>query len=168
MNDTTSGVLSLPPVSRTATYFVLMPFFHPSRLEMRTLGRSDAPDSSFLHARGFAPSHTVGDAVISRFPWGSAEVVVIHAWRVGGDLRRPESASHVFGFLRLADRAFPDLGLSQRGDTRIFFAGWSARSYRPLRALDRKLGGGCVVHFEMRKGLGWAQLDSARCLEIAG
>jgi hypothetical protein len=147
------------------TYFALMPLFHPARLEMRTLGRAEAPRSR-LDGPKFAGSHTLEDAVISRFRWGAADVVVIHAWRLVGNPRRLSTASHVFDFLRQADQAFPDLRLSQRSDVRLFFAGWGARLYRPLEALDRSLGGGCVSSFAFHRGFGWSQLDAARCLEL--
>ncbi len=144
------------------TYFVLMPHFHPARLAMQTLGSADAP--ARWDPAKFAGSHTFEDAVISRFRWDRVDVVVIHAWRMRGNPKRPQSADHVFDYLRAADRAFPDLGIRRGPEVRLAFGGWGARLYAPLPALDRARGGGCVVELERARGFGWARLDPTRCL----
>lgn len=145
------------------TFYVLIPFFHPARLAMRTLRAAQAPKPRWDPA-SFAGSHLLPDAVISRFPWGAAQVVVVHAWRMRAG---PPAAAFetLVDYLRLADEAYPDLGLSRSREASFLFGGWSARFYQGLARFDRAEGIGCVSRFALRPGLGWARIDPARCLE---
>ena len=145
------------------TFYTLVPLFHPARLAMRTVGTPHAthlPRDESQAAAGDAPQ----GAALSRFRWDAADVLVSHAWRLRADARRPEREDHVLGFLRRADQAFPELGLAGRGAATLLFAGWGARFYAPLPALDRSRGGGCVASFELGEGFGWSRLAPARCL----
>jgi len=149
------------------TFYTLVPLFHPARLAMDTVGKARASHLPRDESEDAGGDAAQGEA-ISRFRWDAAEVLVSHAWRLRAHPRHARREDHVLGFLRRADRAFPELGLAGRRDATLLFAGWGARFYAPLPSWDFGSGGGCVADFELHEGFGWSRLDPSRCLAKPG